>query len=254
MNNASIGFPTDIWVPSDSHIKPQSADQVSLSYFIDFFNKQYEFSAETYYKRMHDIIDFVDNADLFLKENIESEVRSGHGTSYGIEFLLSKKKGKLKGNIAYTLSKSEKTINEINNNKAYPFRLDNRHIFDINLNYELGKRWIVKSSFTYKSGAATTMVTGYYFWEDIPFSIYSERNAYRLPAYHKMDIALTKKSKEKAGRKWSSEWSFGANNIYNRKNTFAVYMKNGTINNRYGSIAQLSFFGIMPFISYSIKF
>ena len=90
---------------------------------------------ETYYKKMYDIIDFVDNADLFLKENIETEIRSGVGTSYGLELMLSKKKGRIKGNIAYTLSKSEKTIEGINNNEAYPFRHDNRHCFDININY-----------------------------------------------------------------------------------------------------------------------
>jgi hypothetical protein len=253
LKNASVGFPTDIWLPSDSHIKPQSADQFSIGYFADFSKKQYEFSIEAYYKKMHNILDFVDNAELFLNEEIETQIRSGTGESYGLEVMLSKKIGRLKGNIAYTLSKSEKTINGINNNEPYPFMHDNRHCFDINLNYAINDRWSFMIGFTYKSGAATTMAKGFYFWEDIPFTFYSARNGYRLPAYHRMDIAFTRKNRVKPGRRWTSEWTFGINNVYNRQNIFALYMERVSYNN-FGDIKQLSLFGVMPFVSYKIKF
>lgn len=254
LNNANVGLPTDIWLPSDSKIKPQSADQFSIGYFKEFHKKQYEFSIETYFKRMHNIIDFVDNADLFLKESIEEEIRCGKGESKGVEIMLSKISGKFKGDVAYTLAKSEKKINEINNNKTYPFKHDNRHCLNINVNYALSKRWKVMSSFTYKSGATTTIAKGVFYWESVPFTHYSERNAYRLPAYHKMDVGFKRKNKEKPGRKWTSELSFGINNIYNRKNIFTISLDReyGVAQN--GKMKQLSLFGVMPYISYSFNF
>jgi hypothetical protein len=103
------------------------------------------------------------------------------------------------------------------------------------------------------------MAKGFYFWEDIPFTFYSARNGYRLPAYHKMDIAFTRKNKVKPGRRWSSEWSFGINNVYNRQNIFALFMDKGSTRvesnvREYDNIKQLTLFGVMPYISYRIKF
>lgn len=254
LKNANIGLPTDIWLPSGKGIKPQNADQLSFGYFADLFQNKLEFSTETYYKKMNNIIDYLDNADLFLKENIESEIGSGKGISYGIEFMLSKKTGVFKGNVSYTLAKSEKTIEGINYNQPYPFSHDNRHCIDANVSIDFGKRWTFMSSFVYKSGAATTMIESYYFYEGIPFAIYSNRNGYRLPAYHKLDMAITKKSKEKEGRNWASELSFGVNNIYNRKNTFVVFLNKASNLNLNGPIKQLYLFGTIPFLSYAIKF
>jgi hypothetical protein len=97
------------------------------------------------------------------------------------------------------------------------------------------------------------MAKGFYFWEDIPFTFYSARNGYRLPAYHRMDIAFTRKNRVKPGRRWTSEWTCGINNVYNRQNIFALYMERVSYNN-FGDIKQLSLFGVMPFVSYKIKF
>ncbi len=265
LKNASIGFPTDIWLPSDVNIKPQSADQLSLGYYTDVFKGNLEFSTEVYYKKMHDIIDFIDNADLFLKENIETQIRAGEGQAYGLELMLSKKQGKFTGNVSYTLAKAEKNIPGVNNGATYPFANDNRHLLNANINLQLGKRWVAMANFTYKSGAATTIMTGYYFYEDIPFAIYSSRNGYRLPAYHTLDIAFTRQSKPKENRNWVSEWSFGVNNVYNRKNTFAVFFYSAPLGVNvdewgiwdyriFGVTKQLYLFGALPFVSYSIKF
>jgi hypothetical protein len=203
---------------------------------------------------MYDIIDFIDNANLFLNENIETEILSGTGESYGLEFMLSKIKGVLKGNVSYTLSETEKIIDGINNNRPFPASTDIRHTANVNMNIELGKRWVAMTNFTFKSGAPITMVKGYYFFENIPFAYYSERNGYRLPAYHSLDIAFVKKSKQKEGRKWVSEWTFGVNNAYNRKNTFAVFFDKGLNVSGYGNMKQLYLFGRMPFVSCSVKF
>ena len=164
-------------------------------------------------------------------------------------------------NVCYTKllrSQSDKKIEGVNNNQRYPFAHDNRHCFDANMSLELGKRWTFNTAFVYKSGAATTMPLSHYFYENVPFALYSERNAYRLPAYHKLDLSISKKSKLKEGRRWSSEFTIGVNNVYNRENTFAVFMSVAPlyINEQryYGYLKQLYLFGAMPFINYSFKF
>jgi len=271
LKSAAVGLPTDIWLPASKFIKPQNADQISCGYFADVYKNLFEFSTEFYYKKMNHIIDFLDNADLFMNPHVENEIASGTGTSYGAEFMLSKKRGLIKGNISYTLSKTEKQIEGINENEPYPFSFDNRHCINANINVKITDKWSFMSNFTYKSGAATTMVESFYFYEAIPFAVFSKRNGYRLPDYHNLDVAFTRKSNVKKNRKWVSELTFGVNNIYNRKNVFTVFLNHGADGasyqkysengyyypysySEYGHMKFLYLFGAMPFISYSIKF
>ena len=127
ISNSTSATPLDIWTPSGPYLKPQYSDQFALGYFKTLDNNAYNFSVEAYYKDLRDITDFVDGADLLFQENIETQVVQGDGRAYGLEFQLNKNTGKLTGWLSYTLSKTERKIQGINNNEYYSANNDQTH-------------------------------------------------------------------------------------------------------------------------------
>ena len=119
LSNSDFSGLMDRWESSSLYIKPQIADQFTAGYFRNFANNEYEFSVEGYYKDMQNQIDFKDNAETTRTEAIEAELLFGKGRAYGVEFLLKKTKGQFTGWVGYTLAKSEKKIDGINENKWY---------------------------------------------------------------------------------------------------------------------------------------
>jgi hypothetical protein len=253
ISNSTVGLPTDVWLPSDTHIKPQIADQYSLGYYKTTKNKKYDFFTEIYFKKMNNIIDYKDNADLFLNPNIETQVLSGSGQSYGAEFLLEKKTGDLKGWLSYTWSNTEKTIEGINDNKAYPVTYNKQHNFSATLAYQLTKRTTLSSVFKFTSGGFVTIPEGTFNYYGASFNYYSSRNGYQLPAYHRMDISLSVDAKRNKNRKWQGTWNYGIYNVYDRKNVFSLFIKQ-----RYTLIdsqaTKMYLYGISPYVSYNFKF
>jgi len=255
ITNASVGYPTDIWIPSDKSVKPQSANQISIGYFRNFLDNMFETSLELYYKKMYNVIDFIDNADLFLNEYIETQIRAGKGTAYGSELLINKNSGRLTGWFGYTIAKTERKITGINFNRSYPARNDHRHKISIVFSYKISETLRFASDFLFKSGGTITIPKGFFAYENIVFNYYTERNGYRLPPYHRLDVSLVYKGKRNKARKWKSEWIFGIHNVYNHKNVFSLYFDIEDINN-YNDINATKLYipGIIPFITYNFKF
>lgn len=221
-SNSTAGSPLDVWVPSSPNIDPQLADQVALGYFRNFLDDKIETSVEVYYKDMQNQIDFKDFAELTLNAEYESEFRIGEAWSYGAEFLIRKQQGKLTGWISYTLSKTERKIPEINDGKVYVSSYDRPHSISIVGSYDLGKRWNVSATWVYASGTPVTFPTGRYEQGNMIIPIYSERNGYRMPDYHRMDLSITLKSKEKPNKRLSSELNLSIYNVYNRHNPWMI--------------------------------
>ncbi|NVN96508.1 MAG: TonB-dependent receptor [Bacteroidetes bacterium] len=251
INNSVTTSPTDKWVMNTNIIKPEIGDQISLGYFRNFKDNTYEMSIETYYKWMQNQIDYRDAADE-RNRVIETQLLYGKGRAYGIEFLLKKNKGKLTGWIGYTLSRTEKEIEGINNNDWYPSRQDRTHDISIVLMYDISKRLNVSAVWVYQTGNAVTFPSGKYEVAGQTIWLYTERNAYRMPDYHRLDLGLTYKFKEK--KHFNSELAFGLYNAYGRENAYLISFDQSESDPNKTVAKQTSLFRWVPSISWNFKF
>lgn len=254
IGNSSVGLPSDVWVPASSPIKPQWADQLALGYYRSLGGDRYEFSTEAYFRKMHRVIDYRDNVDLFLNPQVETQVLSGKGQSYGIEFYLAKKTGRLNGWISYTLSKTIKQIAGINDDQSYPVNYDKRHNLSVVLNYKLSDTWSASSVFKFTSGGWATIPEGTFNYYGAAFNYYSSRNGYKLPPYHRLDFSLNYQPRKNENRKWKTEWNFGIYNVYDQKNIFSLFVKQEGYNLYSNKAYKMYLYGITPFITYNFKF
>lgn len=254
LSNSSAGLPTDIWLPADKVLRPQVADHLSGGIFFNLLNEKLEASVEGYYKKLRHIIDYKDNAVIRLNEDVEYELLSGTGRSFGAEFFLRKSTGKLTGWAGYTLSKTERWIEGINHNRYYPARYDQRHSLSLFLSQEMGRRWVFSATFNYRTGQAVTMPIGSFMIKSDLYTYYSDRNGFRLPTNHRLDMSLKLKSREKEGRKSRSEWSASVFNVYDRHNVFSFFFSES--DNDRGKIGYRIVYlpGILPILSYSLYF
>ena len=221
-SNSSGGMPLDVWFPSGPNIKPQKANQFAAGYFRNFANNTIETSIESYYKQMYDVIDFKDNAQLLMNPRMEGDIRTGTAKAYGLELFVKKNDGKLNGWISYTLSKVTRTIAEINNGNPYPTTYDKPHNINVVLNYEFSKRVILSSNWVYATGAPITFPVGSFVINNTYGKYYSARNGYRMRDYHRLDLSLTLKGKERPDKKWQGEWVFSMYNAYGRHNDWMI--------------------------------
>lgn len=254
ISNSSVGLPTDIWLPPDKYIKPESANQFTIGYYHNYSQKNIQLTLEGYYKITNKVIDYIDNANLFLNPHIEAQVRSGKSCAYGIEAMIEKSNGKLTGWLGYTLSKISMQINEINNNIAYPARYDIRHNLTINANYLLTKRWSFATVFRLTSGGFITIPKGTFYYEGALFNYYSQRNSYAMPIYHRLDISMTYRSPNNISHKWNGEWVFGVYNVYARKNMFSLFVRQNPAMLGENTAYKMYLFTIVPSVTYNFKF
>jgi hypothetical protein len=245
----------EFWTPSTPNIKPQRADQVAIGYFRNFLNDQLEASVETYYKGMNNTVELIDNANIDFNEAIESQIVAGVGRSYGAEFLVRKDKGRFTGWVSYTLSKSERKADNINNNQWYDFRFDRRHYFTLVASYDFTERLNVSSSFIYSTGNAYTAPIAQYELEGKRVALYSERNANRIPEYHRMDLSLTYKTRQKPNARLKNEgsWVLSIFNLYGRKNVYTLeFRQNPDTGETAAYMTYLT--RVVPSITYNFKF
>lgn len=257
-SNAGAGLPTDLWIPSSDYIRPQSADQFALGYYRNFGSdnkkRNYEASMEVYYKTMDNQLDLRDGADITLNPNIETQLRQGVGRSYGAEWYIQKHSGKLTGWLSYTLSKTERRIEIINNNNWYPAKADRRHNIALVGMYNLNKRWSFGGNFVYYTGQAVTFPAGRFIYEGNAVPIYSERNAFRLPDYHRLDLSATLQGKNNDSRRWKTEWVFSIYNVYSRQNAFYVTFRQKEDEPGVTEAKLVYLFPILPSVTYNIRF
>ena len=254
LTNSSVGLPTDIWIPSDTYFKPQYSDQLAAGGYKSFLNGAYETSLELYYRKSYNIIDFRDNAEVFLNDRIETQVLTGQGKGYGLEFLLKKTSGATNGWISYTYSKALRRIAGVNNNEWYPPSYDHRHNFSLVLSHAISRRLSVSGNWVFRSGGYTTVPVGSYIFNGVRFLYYSKRNGYQLPAYHRLDLSLTLQGKRNPQRRWQGEWVFSVYNVYNRENVFALYVRQNDRDFTNIKASKTYLVGILPTISYNFKF
>lgn len=252
--NSTAGTPLDIWFSASPNIKPQISDQYTIGIFRNFRDHTIETSVEIYYKDMKNTIDFRDHAELLLNPLLEGEVRTGVSWSYGAEFLVRLTEKKLNGWISYTLSKTERKIDAINDGKPYDAPYDKPHDISIVLNYQLSDQWSAGANWVYSTGLPYTFPTGRYEILGKVLPVYSRRNAYRFDNYHRLDLSLNFTPAGKPGRKWKSEWNLSVYNAYLRKNTWAINFVQDSENPDRTYAEKTYLFTIMPAITYNFKF
>lgn len=258
ISNATSITPVDIWQPSSYYFKPQRADQISVGYYRDMKAKQYNFFVEGFYKNLANVLDFKDGAELVLNQQLETDLLQGRGYAYGIESYLARNTGKLTGTINYTYSRSFRIIEgefaseRINQGKKYPSNFDQPHIVNLSWKYSLSRRHFFTGNFTYHTGRPVTIPLSAFEFEGSPVAYFSSRNQYRIPDYHRLDLALVLEGNHKRTQRWKGTWVFSVYNVYARKNPYTVFFKSN------GSGVpvpyQLSIIGTaFPAISYTIR-
>ncbi|MFY0653355.1 MAG: TonB-dependent receptor [Cyclobacteriaceae bacterium] len=267
ISNTTASNPLDIWTPSTNNIEPQIGHQVALGYFRNFgADDKYEASAEVYYKKTKNQIDYIDGADILINEYLEGDLLSGKGRAYGLEVSVKKKVGKINGWVSYTLAKTELLVDGINNSEWYPTRYDQRHNLKLTTFYDTDGRWSFSSTFTLVTGTPTTFPSSRLNIEGlppIPYNPDGARNNFRVPFYHRLDFSATlqgKKIRKGKPRKNESFWVFSLYNAYGRRNPFSIYFRQEDARRAIGETLktearQVSIIGsFIPSVSYNFKF
>lgn len=258
LSNTTAISPTDIWKLSDPNIQPQEGKQVSLGLYKNFKSNTIETSVEVYYKWIKNYLDYKSGAVLIMNHNIETDVFSTKGKSYGVELLVKKSTGKLNGWASYTFSRSLIRQNDplagelVNGGNYYPSNFDQPHNATMIGNYRITHRFSVSLNVTYSTGRPITLPVGAYDYAGSARLLYSDRNEYRIPDYFRTDFSVNIDGNHKVKQLTHNSWTFGVYNFTARKNAYSVYFisQNGTI-----KAYKLSIFGTaIPFITYNIRF
>ncbi len=253
-SNSTAGTPLDLWFTSGPNVKPQTCDQVAVGYFRNFDDNKIEASVELFYKDMQNTIDFKDHAQLLLNRKLEGELRFGKSKSYGLELLLQKKEGRATGWIGYSFSHAERTIVGVNGGRSYVAPYDRPHTVYIVGNYDISERVSFGANFVYATGQPVTYPVARMAVGEVIVPVYSNRNEYRMPDYHRLDVSLTWRQAKSTTRRWNGEWNFSIYNVYAHKNAWAINFV-GVPNNPNLTKAEMTYlFTFIPSVTYNFKF
>ncbi len=252
--NSTAGTPLDVWFPASPNVKPQIADQYAIGVFRNFRDNTIEASIEGYYKDMRNAIDFKDHADLLLNKQMEGELRFGKAYAYGVECLLRFNGKKLNGWVGYTWSRAFRKFKDINDGVKYSAPYDKPHDISIVMNYQMSKRMLFSANWVYSTGTPVTFPTGRYEIGNKIVPVYSNRNAYRMPDYHRLDLSLTLRPRNYGNKAWKGEWNFSLYNAYGRKNAWAINFVQDSENPNITYAEKTYLFSFIPSITYNFKF
>ena len=252
LSNSTASSPSDQWIGNSYNIKPEISDQYSIGYVNTFNQNMFEMSTELYYKNLQNQLDYVDGAEVNTLADVESALLYGVGRAYGFEWLLKKKEGLFTGWVSYTLSKTERKINGINQNNWYNAKQDRTHDIAVVGIYTINSKWSVSGVFVYNTGDAVTFPTGKYAFQGQTLYQYASRNANRMPDNHRLDISVTYDKKRK--KKIQESWNFSLYNVYGRENAYRITFQDDPNNLSRTQIIQTSLFRWVPSITYQFKF
>ncbi|MDR0659958.1 MAG: TonB-dependent receptor [Prevotellaceae bacterium] len=258
ISNTTVMSPTDTWKLSDANIKPQTGMQVAAGLYKNFFDNLVETSVEGYYKTMDNFLDYKSGAELTMNHHLETDVLPMTGRAYGVELMVKKTRGKLSGWISYTYSKTElkqdddRAADPINRGVWYPADFDRPRDFKFVGNYKLTHRFSVSVNCDYTTGRPITLPISKYIYQNGQYVYYSDRNAYRVRDYFRMDVSFNIEPGHRLTKLTHSSLSFGVYNVTGRKNPYSVYYvtENGNLKGY-----QLAIFGVpIPYVAYNLKF
>ncbi len=256
VSNSTSTLPTDIWVPSSEIVKPQKGIQYALGYFKNLANDKYETSVEVYYKDLKNQIDYGENYVNDVAEDVENDFVFGTGRSFGIELFLKKSKGDFNGWIGYTLAKTDRIFEDINEGKRFNATYDRTHDLSVVFNYKVNPKWQFGGVFVYGTGNSFTPIKSLYIIENNLNVEYGGRNSARVEAYHRMDLSATLTPKPYSDKNFTSSWTFSVYNLYNRRNPFFIsYFTETSPDNSTAraSAFKVSLFPIIPSVTWNFS-
>ncbi len=261
VSSSTIALPTDLWYPVTEQVVPQNADQFAVGFHQFIPKARLSIEIEGYYKRLRNLIEYREGAQLVLNDNFEEDLVNGTGDSYGMEVLLRRKRGRLSGWIGYTLSWSTRQFDELNNGQRYWARYDRRHDLSVVSILELSKRISLSGVFIYQNGSRFTAQVGQYFQPNATLTgvdvipIYTDRNAIRMAPTHRLDLNLVIKSDplndNDEPKRFKTEWHIGAYNVYNRASPFRINIETTDTGYKY---TQPGLFGLVPFVAFNFEY
>lgn len=257
IQTSTAGSPLDVWRVSNKNLKPEVCDQVSVGYIWNFYKEQFQFSVEGYYKWLYNVVDFRDFASVMLNKDIDEDILSGSGRAYGVEIMLRRDVGNLTGWVSYTYSRSFKTISGINSGQEYNSTADRPHSINIALNYKINK-WIdLSATWVYATGQPFTAPESRYevdcFGNTEVIPLYSGRNRYRLPDYHRLDLAMTFDLNKGIKKRYNHNINISFYNVYCRHNAWMMSFNTDPETGK--QVADLTYlFSIVPSITYNLEF
>ena len=258
LSNTTAISPTDTWKLSDTYIKPQEGQQISIGYYRNFASNSIESSIEIYYRRIKNYLDYKTGAALVMNHHIETDVIESEGKAYGAEFLVKKLSGRLNGWFSYTYSRiflrSDDPLagESVNGGKFYPASYDKPHNLNLIGNYQFSHRYSISLNLVYSTGRPITLPEGIYNYSGSQRLYYSQRNEFRIPDYFRTDLSVNLDGNHKVKQKIHNSWSFGVYNLTFRQNAYSVFFveENGKVKGY-----KLSIFGTaIPFITYNFRF
>jgi hypothetical protein len=264
ISNTSIMSPTDLWKLSDIHLKPLTSDQYAAGYFRNFSDNTIETSIEAYYKTIHNAIEYKSGAELVMNPTMETDLVNAKGYNYGLEIYVNKNSGRLTGWTSYTFSASMRRTDsqfpsdQINKNTWFPTNYDRPHNMVANMNYHISRRWRLGATFTYSTGRPVTLPESTYLYGSNFLVYFSDRNKYRLPDYHRLDVSISMGENHRLNQRGKGFWTFTIMNLYGRKNPYSVFYKKepstaGSF--RSFNLYQLYIIGTpMPTLTYNFSF
>ena len=258
LSNNTTQSPTDTWKLTDLNVKPQVAQQFSLGLYKNILEKDIEISLEGYYKKSENFLDYKVAAQLLLNQNIETQLLQGKGKAYGVEFLVKKNSGRLNGWLGYTYSRtfvkldSKFNDEKVNSGNYFPANFDKPHDVSLVLNYRFTKRYSLSSNFIYQTGRPITYPIGQYTYGNSEYTLYSDRNQFRIPDYFRLDIGFNVEGTHKIKKPAHGFWNISIYNVLGRNNPYSIFFvtQNGQI-----KAYKTSIFAIpIPTITYNFKF
>jgi len=250
--NATTPLPSSRWKVSDNNIEPQTASLVSGGVYFLPGEGKYQLSIEGYSRNIDNLLEYKPGAEFFLNPTVETDVVQGEGQAYGVEFGVTKKKGKITGQLNYTYARSRNRVSgptfstSVNGGDWYNGYFDQPHTLNTNLTLDDGKTNRISLNFVVQSNRPYTVPNGFLSLDGQTVPIFLERNNDRLPTYHRLDFSWTIHNPQMVKRRWVGDWTVTVYNLYGRKNAYNIYYQ------QRGTGAQNPIFGSSPLGSYQL--
>ncbi len=222
--NSETPTPTNFWQLSNQYIPAQKAHNFSLGYFQNFNDNIWITSLEGFYRNIDALYDYREFADLLVNRHLETELLTGVGRSYGVELSVKRQVGFIHGWVSYTYARSERQIEGINRGAWYPSNFDKTHDLTIVNSLQINKRNSISINFSYSTGRPITIPSNKHLVQDrVVVLSYSERNAFRIPDYHRLDLSYNLAQGLRKSKRFKTSWTFSIYNLYARKNPYSVF-------------------------------
>jgi len=265
INNSISPFTSfEVWLPSSINIQPQVANQVVIGYYKHLTKPGFALEVESYFKRMHNQIDYEAHAETLLNPLIERELRFGRATSYGAEIQLKKEEGRVRGLVGYSYSRAKRKFADINQGRTFNAFYDRPHQINLTLSADVTLRWNIGMNWIYSTGAPFSSPVSFYTHNGLEVPLYDQKNNDRLPDYHRLDLSATHQLNKNPEKKFKHYVTFSIYNFYGRKNTlFINYNKTEQADGSFkvpsnlldpGNVSsEIYLFQFVPTIAYNFK-